>query len=50
VAILGTIVHQHQDARIGDAAGQKIEQRLRLDIDPVQVLKNNHHRLIQAFA
>ncbi len=50
VAILRTIVHQHQHARIGDAVREQIEQRLRLAVDPMQVLEDDNRRLIQAFA
>jgi len=41
VLVLRTIVDEEQDARGGEALHQRVHQRLRLGVDPVQVLE--HH-------
>ena len=50
VPILWPIVDQQQDAGIGEAVSEKVEQRLGLRIDPVQVLEDYNQRLVQAFS
>ena len=41
MAVLGAIVDEQQHARVGDAVGQQVEQRLGLRVDPVQVLEDH---------
>src|ERR1700691_4373027 len=50
VPILRPVVDQQQDASTGDAVRQHVEQRLRLRVDPVQVLEDHDDRLLEAFA
>jgi hypothetical protein len=50
VAILGAIVHHHQNPRGADRIGQQVEERLGFGIDPVQVLEHRDERLIEALA
>src|SRR5712691_2775700 len=50
MAILGTIIHQQQDASRCKAFAQEIEKRLRLVIQPVQILKDEDKGLVEALA
>ena len=47
--VLGAIVDQQQYRAFAMRVGQQVEQRLRLLVDPVQVLEDHDQRLIQAF-
>ncbi|MNL32426.1 hypothetical protein D3C87_1542750 [compost metagenome] len=48
--VLGPVVHQEKDAGIRQALRQECEERLRLGVQPLQVLEQELDRLIQAFA
>src|SRR5262249_25608574 len=48
--ILGPIVNQQQNLRGRNRVGQQIQQRLRLLVDPVQILEDHHQRLIHRLA
>ncbi len=48
--ILGPIVDQQQNFRGPNRVGQQIQQRLRLLVDPVQILEDHHQRLIDRLA
>ena len=48
VLVLGPVVHQQQDPGRRQALDQAVEQRLRLGIDPVQVLEDHEQRLLLA--
>src|SRR5712692_3367461 len=50
VPILRAIVHQQQDTSTSTAAGEQVEQRLGLSVDPVQVFEDHDYWLFQAFA
>ena len=50
VLVLRTIVHQEQQPGGRQALDQAIEQRLRLRINPVQILEDQQHGLDLAFA
>jgi hypothetical protein len=45
VLILGTVVHQEQQARGPEVLHQAVEQGLGLAVDPVQVLEDHQQRL-----
>src|SRR5208337_3951779 len=47
--ILGTVVHQQQNPGVADRVGQQVQQRLRLLVDPMQVLEEDHQRLVERF-
>ena len=49
VLVLGAVIDQEQEPRRRQALDQAIEQRLRLGIDPVQILKDQQQRLHLAF-
>src|SRR5262249_10819239 len=49
MAVLGPVIHQHQEAGTGHTLTEQIEKALRLGIDPVQVLENENERLIETF-
>src|SRR5216684_1828773 len=42
--VLGPIVHQQQDLRVRDRLREEIEERLRLIVDPVQILEDHNQR------
>ena len=48
--VLGPIGDEEQQTRRGKPVDQAIEPRLRLRIDPVQVLEDQQHRLAAALA
>jgi hypothetical protein len=48
--ILGTIVHQQQNASVYNRIDDTIEKRLGLAVDPVQVLENYYQWLVQTLA
>ena len=48
--VFRTVVEHHQDMRGADAIGEKIEQRLRLSVDPVQVFEDEQQGVIDALA
>src|SRR6267154_3027964 len=48
--VFRTVVEHHQNMRGADAIGEKIEQRLRLSVDPVQVFEDKQQRVIDALA
>ena len=50
VPVLGPVVDEQQDARGGQALDQAVQERLRLGIDPVQVLEDEEERLRLALA
>jgi hypothetical protein len=50
VCVFRAIVHQQDDARAREALHQTVEERLRLAIDPVQVLEDQEQRLHLALA
>jgi hypothetical protein len=50
VLVLRPIVDQQQESGGGQALDEAVEQRLRLAVDPVQVLKYEEQRLHLAFA
>ena len=49
VLVLGPVVHEQQQARRAQALDQAVEQRLRLAVDPVQVLEDQEERLLARF-
>ena len=50
MAVLRTVVDQQQHARVGDAVGEQVEQRLGLGVDPMKVLEDHHQRVLQRLA
>jgi len=50
VAVLGPVVHQQQHARRRQAVDERVEKRLGLGVDPVQVLEHDDERLHRALA
>jgi hypothetical protein len=48
--VFGAVVDQQQDPRRTDRIGKQIQQRLRLLVDPVQVLEYHHQWLIEGFS
>ena len=48
--VLGAIIDQQEDPRGRQALDQAVQQRLRLGIDPVQILEDQHQWLHLAFA
>ena len=50
VLVFGTVIDQEQEPRRRQALDQRIEQGLRLSIDPVQVFADQQQRLHLAFA
>ena len=49
VLVLGPVVdHEQEQARRRQALDQAVEQRLRLAVDPVQVLEDHQERLLPA--
>ena len=50
VAVLRPVGHEKQYARTGDAVGQQVEGRLRLLVQPVQILHHERQRLPLALA
>ncbi len=48
--ILGTVIDEQQDSRGANRVGQEIQKRLRLVVDPVEVFKDHHQRLIETLA
>ena len=49
VLVLGPVVHEQQQARRSEALDEAVEQRLRLAVDPVQVLEDHEERLLARF-
>ena len=50
MAVLGTVVHEEQEARRGQALDETIEQGLGFAVDPMQVFEDHHQRLDLALA
>ena len=50
VPVLRAVVDEQQHARGRQALHERVHQRLRLRVDPVQVLEGHHERLVLAFA
>ena len=48
--VLGTIVHQEEEAGRGQALHQAVKEGLRLGVDPVQILKDEEEGLLLALA
>jgi hypothetical protein len=49
VLVLGTVIHEQQHARPPEALDQAVEQRLRLTVDPVEILEDQEERLFLCF-
>ena len=49
VLVLGTVIHEQQHARRPEALDQAVEQRLRLTVDPVEILEDQEERLFLRF-
>src|SRR5262245_38039629 len=47
--VLRTVIDQEQDANRGQALDEAVQQRLGFAVNPVQVLKNQEHRLCLTF-
>ncbi len=47
--VLGTVVHEQQQARRSQALDQAVEQRLRLAVDPVKVLEDQEEGVLSRF-
>src|SRR5215470_2367675 len=50
MSILRAVVHQQQNASVGNRIYQQIEQVLSLGVDPVEVLEDDHQWLIEALS
>ena len=50
MAILGTVVGQQQQLGAGHTLTEYIQETLRLPIDPVQIFKDQDHRLVETLA
>ena len=50
MCILWSVVHQQQQSCRSDRIGEKIQKCLGLLVDPVQVLKDDHQRLVERFS
>src|SRR5262245_59494137 len=50
VAVLGPVADQDEQRRRGQALDEAIEERLRLGVDPVQILEDDEERLLPRFA
>ncbi len=50
VAVLGTVIDGKQEGRRRHAVDERVEQRLGLGIDPVQILEDEQHGLVAALA
>src|ERR1700687_4835122 len=48
--VFRSVIEHHQDVRVADAIREKIEQRLRLSVDPVEVFEDEQQGVIDALA
>jgi hypothetical protein len=49
VLVLGPVVHEQQQGGRSEALDEAVEQRLRLAVDPVEVLEDHEERLLARF-
>ena len=49
-AILGPVVHQHQDLGRSDAFNERIQKPLRLTVDLMQIFNYEQHRLVETLS
>ena len=50
MAVLGPVIHGEQDRDPGKTVDQRVEKRLGLGVDPVEVLEHDQERLHLALA
>src|SRR5581483_6978462 len=48
--VLGPVIHQQQKSRICHTVTERVQKRLRFAIDPLHVLEDKQHRLIETLA